>query len=185
MNLKTRGIIDDMSERMNFKQSFFLIVVFLLILVSTVALIAMFLFLAFLAVIDTTHTDDIFGPAAYMIGAILIAGYLIPYFVSLTVLWHSGYNALKSTSFAKAKCLHYISSGINLVTILMYVLAFAGIISRSIPEEIYLSLDFSGTIFKIGCLTSFIGIVLDIIGTILYKRDKKRQLKSADSQKTA
>ena len=184
MNLKTWGIIDDMSERMNFKQSIFLIVVFLLILVSTVALIAMFLFAAFLAFFGTS-TDDIFGGGGCILAAILIAGYLIPYFVSLTVLWHSGYNALKSTSFAKAKCLHYISSGINLVTILMYVLAFAGIISRSIPKEIYLSLDFSGTIFKIGCLTSFIGIVLDIIGTILHKRDKKRQLKSADSQKTA
>ena len=97
------------------------------------------------------------------------------------VLLHSGYYALKSTPFSKAKCLHYISSGINLVTILSYVLICAGIIFQLIPKRIYLSLDVSDTFSLAACLASFVSIVLDIIGTILHKRNQKRQIESADS----
>ena len=170
-----------MSEKINFKQIILLIVVILLIIVSIVALIAMVLFMAYLAITDTTNTDDIFGSAAYILVAILIACHFIPYFVSLAVLLHSGYYALKSTPFSKAKRLHYISSGINLFIILSYGLVCAGIIFHVIPKEIYLSLDFSDTFFMIACLASFASIVLDIIGTILHKRDQKRQLESVDS----
>jgi hypothetical protein len=43
----------------------------------------------------------------------------------------------------------------------------------------------SDTFFMIAGLALLASITFDIIGTILHKREQKRQLKSADSQKTA
>ena len=44
----------------------------------------------------------------------------------------------------------------------------------------------SGDTLGMICLLVWLStIFLDVIGTVLHKRDKKRQLESADSQKTA
>jgi hypothetical protein len=58
-------------------------------------------------------------------------------------------------------------------------------ISHTISEEKLLSLHLSDTWGVMLILVFFSSIILDIIGTILHKRDKKRQLESVDSQKTA
>ena len=176
-----------MLKNMNRKQKRLFLTVLLLMVISVVALIAMFFFAAYLAVTDTTNTDDIFGSGAYIFVAILIACHLIPSFASFPVLLHSGLYALKSTPRSIAKCLHYISSGIALIIILSYGLGvvddiFSFIFSWGTRPYMWVLSD---TFFMIAGLASFISIVLDIIGTILHKREQKRQLKSADSQKTA
>ncbi len=176
-----------MLKNMNRKQKRFFLTVLLLMVISVVALIAMFLFAAYLAVTDTTNTDDIFGSGAYILGIILIAGHLIPSFISFPVLLHSGLYALKSTPFSMAKCLHYISSGIALIIILSYGF---GVVDNIYSFIFYFIFSWgtrsymwvlSDTFFLITGFASFISIFFDVIGTILHKRNQKRQIESADS----
>ena len=59
------------------------------------------------------------------------------------------------------------------------------IVWRYLPNDIFSAWTCCEEFLATAYLVAFVNIVLDIIGTILYKRDKKRWLKSADSQKTA
>ena len=139
---------------------------------------------------DTTQ-DDIFGASAYGIAVTIVLFYAFPYFASLVTLLHSGLYSLKSIPFSKAKCLNCISSGLSLIIILSYILymglsyiLYMGMISLIILEEFLLSLFSGGALVIMLMLIFFLSIILDIIGTILHKREQKRQLESADSQKT-
>jgi len=90
-----------MSEKMNFKQLFFSVVVGFILGISVLALMALLFFAVCLAFTDTANTDDIFGSAGYIFGALFIVGDLIPYLVSLAVLLHGGYYALEVVPFSK------------------------------------------------------------------------------------
>ena len=105
---------------------------------------------------------------------------LFPHLASLIVLLHSGLYSLKSTPFSKAKGLRCISFGIALIIILCYRM----IVWRYLPNDIFSAWTCCEEFLATAYLVAFVNIVLDIIGTILYKRDKKRWLKSVDSQKT-
>ena len=69
-----------------------------------------------------------------------------------------------------------------LIIVLSYGLLYGASISHIIPNNFFG--DYFDILFMIAYFALFVSIILDIIGTILHKRDKKRQLESADSQKT-
>ena len=173
---------------MNRKQKIFLISVILLIVISVAALIGEVFHLIYLSYTDKSNTDDIFGSATYGIVAIMLVFYLFPYFASFAVLLYSGLYSFKSATFEKAKHLHLISFRITLIIILSYGLLFVLIICPILPEIVQRGANFIlfyPPLFLIASLALLASIVLDIIGTILHKREQKRQLKSIDSQKTA
>ncbi|MBO5969773.1 MAG: hypothetical protein J6S14_14875 [Clostridia bacterium] len=167
-------------------QIIFVVGILLLAIASFVVLLNIFVNAVYNDYIAPDSDDDIFGPdyGRYWL-AIGVALLSIPYFISLVVLLHSGLYSLKPTPFSKAKCLHYISSVLSLTIMLPFIFLYVGIISRTISEEFLLSLPSGDTLAMLLILAIFSSIALDIIGTVLHKRDKKRQLKSADSQKTA
>ena len=114
-------------------------------------------------------------------------GHSVPYAASLVVIIYNGLYSFKSTQFTIAKCLHYIAFGINLATILLYIFIYAvwNEWLDFLPKSVYRSLCFSDPVLFSNFFAVCVSIVLGVLGTKLYKRDKKRQLKSADSQKTA
>ena len=189
MNLKPWGIIDNMSKAKNSKQIIsviaqiiFVVGILLLAIASFVVLLNIFVNAVYNDYITPDSDDDIFGPdfGRYWlaIGVVLLS---IPYFISLAVLLHSGLYSLKPTPFSKAKCLHCISSGLSLIIILPFIFLYVGMMSHSLSEKFLLSLPSGDALAMMLILVSFSSIVLDIIGTILHKRDQKRQLESVDS----
>ena len=104
---------------------------------------------------------------------------------SFPILLHSGLYSLKSTPFSKAKRMHYISFGIAwsifLSYELLFIMEFFSIISDDVMFFMLTFDPFSLIVFW----GVFASAILDIIGTILHKREQKHQLESADSQKTA
>ena len=158
-----------MSKKINLKQIILVVAILLLMVLSVVLLRDMFL-----NRIDYTSNEDInLGYVTVICGVIFV----FPYFLALIMLLHSGYYSLKSTPFSKAKQMHYISSGITLVTILSYGLLYL----VAIFYDIYISMDFSEIFFQITSTALLTSFIFDIIGTILHKREQKRQIKSADS----
>ena len=171
-----------MFKNMNRKQKIFVIAILLLIVVSAIIFLSVFTLAAYKDYIAPDSDDDIFGPdfGRYWL-ALGLALFSIPYFTALAVLLHGGYYILKSTPFSIAKCVHCVSSAISLTVISVYIWFCVGIVSCSFSEEFLLSLPSGDTLGMI-CLLVWSSIIfLDIIGTILHKRDKKRQLKSTDS----
>ena len=161
-----------MSKRINLKQTIFLIAVLALIALSLLALNAEFLRIA-----HTESDDDIFGSGLHPLMVYFVLGYLLPYAVSLVVIIYNGLYSLKSTPFTKAKRLHCIAFGINLATILLYILMY-------VKENAQNLLSVSIPIFFPALVAVCASIVIGSLGTRLHKREQKRQLKSADSQKT-
>ena len=164
-------------------QIIFVVGILLLAIASTVVVLNIFVNIAYGAYTDLDHGDDIFGNAVWGWFAIVMAVFVVPHFVSLLVLLHSGLYSLQLTPFSKAKCLHYISSGMALIIVLSYGLLYGASISHIIPNNFFG--DYFDMLFMIAYFALFVSIILDIIGTILHKRDQKRQLESVDSQKTA
>ena len=174
-----------MFKNMNRKQKIFVIAILLLIVVSAMIFLSVFALAAYNDYIAPDSEDDIFGPdyGRYLL-AIGLALFSIPYFTSLMILLHGGYYILKSTPFSIAKCVHCISSTISLSVISVYIWFCVGIVSGSFSEEFLVSMPSGDTLGMICLLVWGSIIFLDIIGTVLHKREKKRQLKSVDSQKT-
>ena len=171
--MKLWGIIDIMSKKINLKQIILVVAILLLMVIFVVLLMDVFL-----NKMDYTSNEDI---NLSFVAVIVEVIFVFPYFVALIILLHGGYYALKSTPFSTAKCLHCISAGITLVSILSYELLYLGICFYDIFYDMYMSVDFRDAFFEIASLALLASIVLDIIGTILYKREQKRQLKSTDS----
>ena len=170
-----------MSKKVNLKQKIFLIFVILLIVISLFELNYMFLDIAHS---EPNPNDDIFETPLNGLIVYFVLGYASPHFASLPVLLHSGLYSLQTEPFSKAKCLHSISFKITLILTLLYAFLFGLIICPILPmvvKDVLNFIFFSTSLFLIASLALITSIVLDIIGTILYKRDKKRQLKSTDS----
>ena len=161
-----------MWKNMNCKQKIFLIASLLLIASFLLALNAEFLRIA-----HTESDDDIFGSGLDSFSIALVLSYTFPYAVTLAVVIYNGLYSFKSTPFTIAKCLHYIAFGINLATILLYIFKY-------VKENAQHWLFVSESIFSQALVAVCASIVIGSLGTILHKRDKKRQLESADSQKT-
>lgn len=184
--MKLGKIIDNMSKAKTSKQIIsviakiiLIVFILLLMLISIVVMLNIFANIAYDAYTDPDPGDDIFGNAVWIWFAIVVAFFVIPHFVSLVILLHSGLYSLQLTPFSKAKCLHYISFGIALIIILSYGLLYGMSISHVIPDN--LLWDYFDVLFMVSYFSSFLSIILDIIGTILHKREQKRQLESTDS----
>ena len=174
-----------MFKNMNRKQKIFVIAILLLLAVSAIIFLSVFALAVYNDYIAPPSEDDIFGPdfGRYWL-AFGLAFFSIPYFTSLVVLLHGGHYILKSTPFSIAKFVHCISSAISLTVISVYIWFCLGIVTFSFSEEFLVSMPSGDTLGMICLLVWLSTIFLDVIGTVLHKRDKKRWLKSADSQKT-
>ena len=155
-----------------------MIAALLLIVASLLALNAEFIRAA-----HSESGDDIFGAGLDPLWIGMVLSYTFPYTATLAVVIYNGLYSLKSTRFTIAKCLHYIAFGINLATILLYIFIYAvwNEWLDFLPKKVYHALCFSEPVFFSTLIALCVSIVLGTLGTILHKRDKKRQLKSADS----
>ena len=108
-----------MSKKINLKQIILVVAILLLMVIFVVLLMDVFL-----NKMDYTSNEDI---NLSFVAVIVEVIFVFPYFVALIILLHGGYYALKSTPFSTAKCLHCISAGITLVSILSYELLYLGI----------------------------------------------------------
>ena len=82
-----------------------IVFILLLMLISIVVILNIFANIAYDAYTDPDPGDDIFGNAVWIWFAIVVAFFVIPHFVSLVILLHSGLYSLQLTPFSKAKCL--------------------------------------------------------------------------------
>ena len=152
-----------MFRNMNYKQRIWVCTILFLIVFS-------FIFFTILFINEKMIKDsgnyDIWGSNSDLIIGIF---FIFPYFLSLTVLLHSGYMCFKSTLFLGYRCWHYIAIVLSLLTILAFwaLIIYYKVISSFVPLIII------EKIFAIILLISFIDLALDFIGTKSFNRHIK------------